>query len=350
MLLRKYSGIIINPQFAEIMDIDNGGESELMEMINSEMISSMVLESGFFKVRILSLPGTDGAPQKKPYSSVILTGLSYHTEEKADNSTPECPHGLIAPFARRNHYKAAVIRLKNIAVKIREITGIRKQDIRIFSNSSLPEKGFASKSGFGFYGKNSLINTAECGSLFIIAGLILPLHIKPSPVVSKRSNCGLCTACIDKCPVQAITDPGIIDRKLCLQGLATTPGMLSNDIMKLWGKRIYGCQTCQDVCPLNKAPLHAPKIDIGETGASVPIDGILRKGLSGGMEEFKAFLKGTVMGASWIDPALLIRNSIVAAGNSRSRELIPLLKNYLNYPDPVLTQTSAWSLKRIRGE
>jgi len=161
---------------------------DIVNTITQDWMQIRLKELGFFKTGIINTsdlnPEVKEKLEKKGIiidsntdSTIILTALSYYLHEKDDLSTSDSPHGLIAPFARRNYYKYTVLQLKQIVREIGEITGLGKRDIRIFSNSTLSEKPLAETSGIGFYGKNSLIYTQENGSLFVIGGFILPFPL-----------------------------------------------------------------------------------------------------------------------------------------------------------------------------
>ncbi|HEB10081.1 MAG TPA: hypothetical protein ENI06_02570, partial [Spirochaetales bacterium] len=151
-------------------------------------------------------------------SSFLVCALSSYRKEPDDLSTLQEPHALIAPFARRNYYREAVRRLKRIAVKIREKTGLTRQDIRILCNSRVVEKPLAVASGLGFYGKNSLVISPGLGSQFIIAVMSMELKMTGNYNNAVKqpagSGCGDCRACISACPVGAIVKPGVIDLSL----------------------------------------------------------------------------------------------------------------------------------------
>ena len=280
----------------------------------------------------------------RPECSVLMAAFPYICDNPGTESADFEPSGLIAPFARGNYYKEAVKRLRNVSKKIREKTDLCKKDIRVFANSRYPEKLFASLAGVGFHGKNSLIITKEAGSLCILAGMIIQSRIKadiyPDGCDVPGRFCGSCSRCIDKCPTKAITQPGIIDANLCIQSLSAKCIMLSEEIMEVWGTRIYGCQVCQDVCPFNKNCKIPDSTYPGNLVRSIPLKQILKG-------EFKEILRGTAMGMPWIDPLAIIRNGIIAAGNIGTEELIPFIKPYLQHKNHILVKTAQRSIKKI---
>ncbi|MGO9409644.1 MAG: epoxyqueuosine reductase [Spirochaetia bacterium] len=302
---------------------------------DAQRISDLALEAGFSRAGF-----TRGVDQ----ASVLVCCLSCHRSEIDDLSTADDPHGLIAPFARRNYYKTAVRMLRRLTARLDVELGIPRKSVRIFCNSRLPEKPLCVAAGLAWQGNNGLCITSGLGSLFVIAGAVIPASLSgfadptPSP-----THCGSCRRCIEACPTRAIRSPGIVDRSLCLQGLAASADALPPDVMEKWGARLYGCQVCQSVCPHNSGPLEeAPAAD-GEVGPSVS----LRWFLSQDAPSLQRLFHGTTMGLSWISKEALLRNAIVAAGNSRYGGLRESVEPFVGNASPALNAAARWALERI---
>ncbi|HTP60202.1 MAG TPA: hypothetical protein VMM82_14860, partial [Spirochaetia bacterium] len=126
------------------------------------------MEAGFQQAGFARNGG--GIAGTGPDSSILVCCLSCNRHEPDDLSTPDDPHGLIAPFARRNYYKTAVRMLRDLAVRLEEDYGIPRKSVRVFSNSPLPEKRLCLSAGLAWPGKNGLCIAPGLGSLFVIAG------------------------------------------------------------------------------------------------------------------------------------------------------------------------------------
>ena len=123
---------------------------------------------------------------------------------------------------------------------------------RAFVDSApVMERAWAKKSGVGWIGKNSLLLNRESGSFFFLAELIVDLELEYDGPI--QDYCGTCTACIDACPTDAITEPYVVDGSKCISYYtielkdeipASVKGKFEN-----W---IFGCDICQDVCPWNR--------------------------------------------------------------------------------------------------
>lgn len=279
--------------------------------------------------------------------SFIISALSCYREEPSDLSKKGEPHGLIAPFARRNYYGEAAARMKVVFRRIRTETGLRKRDGRIFCNSRLFEKPLAQMSGLGFYGKNSLIICPDLGSNFIIAGLYIPIKLESDKIPAKWNilgeMCGNCTACLDACPVDALVKPGVLNEKKCLQYKASRYMHFSENEKRAWGFKLYGCQICQDVCPYNKNINAEISTERGDIGPSISLKSILDME----PEEIKRIFKNTQMGLSWVSARAIIRNAIIACGNRKDPAMLSYLEKYISSQDEVLKESAEWAVKKI---
>jgi epoxyqueuosine reductase len=293
--------------------------------------AALALENGFSTARILAPDSVRGAP-------FLVCALPYGNNFKDETPVNPAAYAVIAPFARFNYYREAVVRLKKIAREIRERHGGTKSDFRIFCNSRIDEKKVANLSGIGSYGRNGLIITREAGSLVVLAMMTLPtgtVNIErepdgtlfrpssPAPDFSSHAFpfCKNCDAenppCKIACPTGAVRGDGSIELFRCIQWFASGNGdALPEPVREHWGRRLYGCTNCQDACPYNKKPVSGAETSLGKLDAFINVSELLA--LSDA--ELKARFKGTAMGLSWLGAAAIRRNALCAAGE---HELIP---------------------------
>lgn len=152
--------------------------------------------------------------------------------------------------------------LHSIQENIGDVSG------RAFVDSApVLDKAWAAKSGLGWIGKNSNLITQRIGSFYFIAELILDLDLEYDHAVT--DHCGSCTACIDACPTQAILAPYIVDGSKCISYYTIElKENLPNDMKGKFDEWMFGCDTCQDVCPWNRfskphsEPLFNPNPDL----------------------------------------------------------------------------------------
>jgi epoxyqueuosine reductase len=277
-------------------------------------------------------------------SSILVCALSYFRPEPDDLSAPGDPHALIAPFARRDYYRAAVRMLRGLLAEVEAALGIPRRSARIFSNSRIPEKPMVVAAGQGSLGANGLAMIPGLGTAFTISGAILPI---PSAAGTRAEPpgddpCACCDLCARACPVNAIVAPGLVDPDLCLQGFAARRDF-PKDRWKTWGVRLYGCQICQDVCPHNRGIAEESPVSDGEIGPSVSLKEILSRDAAG----VKKLLASTPMGISRIPGEALLRNALIAAGNRGDGSLEPLIRRHCGGDSAEVSSAANWALDEI---
>jgi epoxyqueuosine reductase len=277
--------------------------------------------------------------------TILVCCLSCLRAEPDDESSPGDPHGLVAPFARAHYYRQAVKMLDGVARRLEQDTGLPRASVRLFSNSRIPEKPLLVATGLAAYGKNGCAIVPGLGSMFVIAGGVLPVATRLSaPAAPLPDPCGPCRSCQAACPVRALEEPYVVRRDLCLQSLASSAEEMDDQAMGRWGVRLYGCQDCQAVCPHNRGLRVTARPAGGEIGPSIP----LRAFLSGSEEARAQRLRGTALGLSWVAPAALLRNSLVAAGNRGDASIRAEVERYLGGENPALVRRAArWARERL---
>ncbi|QFU24078.1 tRNA epoxyqueuosine(34) reductase QueG [Shewanella eurypsychrophilus] len=159
----------------------------------------------------------------------------------------------------RDYHKMIRNRLKKLGQMIQaelDTMDAGKTNFRPFVDSApILERPLADKAGLGWTGKHSLLLNQEAGSWFFLGELFIDL---PLPVdIPIEEGCNTCVACIKSCPTNAIVEPYIVDGRRCISYLTIElQGAIPEEFRSLIGNRIYGCDDCQLVCPVNsKAPL-----------------------------------------------------------------------------------------------
>ncbi|GAB1444476.1 MAG: tRNA epoxyqueuosine(34) reductase QueG [Cyclobacteriaceae bacterium] len=134
---------------------------------------------------------------------------------------------------------------------------------RAFVDSApVMEGAWAQKSGLGWVGKNSLLLNKGTGSFFFLAELIIDLELEYDGPV--KDYCGTCTACMDACPTDAISEPYVVDGSKCISYFTIElKEEIPNDVKGKFENWVFGCDICQDVCPWNRfsTPHNEPRFD-----------------------------------------------------------------------------------------
>jgi epoxyqueuosine reductase len=209
---------------------------------------------------------------------------------------------------------------------------------------ALVDRAVAERAGVGFVGKNCAVITPEWGSWVYLGEMITNI---PFPAdTSINDQCGDCTICIDACPTGALVGPGQLNASRCISFVTQTKGIVEDELMRKIGNRLYGCDTCQVVCPINKRKnwTHQPELQPDPD----KVKPLLQPLIAMGNKEFKETYGQSA--SSWRGKKPIQRNAIIALGNFKDVTAVPLLAKLLaSDTRPVIRATAAWALGRIGG-
>jgi epoxyqueuosine reductase len=182
--------------------------------------------------------------------SVLVVAANYYSPEKhLDNPAS----GKVSRYAWGDDYHDVIgSKLKSLLAWIEAEIPEARGKICVDIQPTL-DKAWAVRAGLGWLGKHTNVITREFGSWVFLGELLLNLDLNYDHDVVE-DHCGTCTACIDACPTQAITEPYVVDSNLCISYATIelrAPEIPSPVNEKLSGW-IYGCDICQDVCPWNR--------------------------------------------------------------------------------------------------
>lgn len=210
---------------------------------------------------------------------------------------------------------------------------------------ALVDRAVAERAGIGFSGKNCCIISPKWGSWIFLGDMVTNIPFPPDTPVTE--DCGDCTLCIDACPTGALVGPGQLNAQRCISFLTQTKGFLTDEIMRKIGNRLYGCDTCQVICPKNKGKHWSHHEDLRpDPDKDRPL---LLPILDLSNREFKE--KFGESAAAWRGRKPIQRNAVIALGNYKDKSAVPKLGEVLlKDPRPELRGTAAWSLGRIGGE
>ncbi|MCJ0932337.1 tRNA epoxyqueuosine(34) reductase QueG [Virgibacillus halodenitrificans] len=278
--------------------------------------------------------------------SIISIALAYPSRMKdAPKSTKEERRGIFARASWGIDYHVVM------REKLDKLADFLKEKVPDVSNrvmvdtGELSDRAVAERAGIGFSGKNTAIITPEFGSFVYLGELITNIPFLPdSPV---EDSCGDCTKCLDACPTGALVQGGQLNAQRCIAFLTQTKDFLPDEFRTKIGNRVYGCDTCQVVCPKNKKVdfHHHPEFEPDHEISKPKLKPMLR--ISN--REFKNTF-GSIAG-SWRGKKPLQRNALIALGHYKDitavEEVIEVMQTD---PRPVIRGTAAWSLGKIGTE
>ena len=277
--------------------------------------------------------------------SIVCTATSYYSDVTPHDPRAAGLKGAISNYAwGLDYHKVIGRRLNELADFIAlEFPGARC--LPCVDTGPLMDRAAAVRAGIGWFGKSGNVLTKEFGSYVFLAELITTLDLEPDEPL--QTNCGQCVECIVDCPTGAIGPNGEIDARRCLSDLTQAKGPIPREYRKIIGNRLWGCDTCQTVCPVNDrkaAHLHpefAPQSHIG-TAMDLPSVLLMTKA------EFRRWFGSTAM--AWRGKAVLQRNAAVALGNSRDQAAVPPLVASLRDRKPLVRGHAAWALGQLGGQ
>lgn len=306
--------------------------------------------------------------------SIIALAMCYLTEQPDETETG-LPRGRISRYAWGDDYHDIVKpKLQQFAAWLRDYARDEMGDsleTRLFVDTGrMVDRAVAERAGLGWYGKNTNILTKGWGSWVFLAEIVTNLPLETDAPV--KTNCGQCELCLHACPTRALPNPYSLDSTRCISFLTIElRGSIPIELRPLMGNLIFGCDICQEVCPVNhmaERRLHlrsdeAPTTDAMRRPGSLtvlqprsefqPRSGIgsspeLIPLLSLTEEEFRQRFRRSPIKRT--KRRGLLRNVCVALGNSGDRRAVPALIGALHDNEPLVRGHAAWALGRLGGQ
>ena len=214
----------------------------LEKWLHAGMHGSMQYLENHFDLRVDPTKLVPGA------KSVITLTQNYYSPKKQPVDSPK-----ISTYAYGTDYHFVIKeKLNKLLVALQQKAG----DIvgRGFVDSApVLERTWAQKTGAGWIGKNGNLISKTDGSFFFIATLIVDLPLVYDDPFAK-DYCGSCTKCIDACPTDAILPDKTIAGNKCISyfTIELKDAIIPSEMKGKFDNWMFGCDTCQDVCPWNR--------------------------------------------------------------------------------------------------
>ncbi len=276
-------------------------------------------------------------------ASIIAIAVAYPSRmENAPTGKKGARRGIFCRASWGTDYHTVLReKLKEIeGFLVERVPGIKFRSM--VDTGELVDRAVAERAGIGWSGKNCSIITPEFGSYVYLGEMITNIPFAPDEAI--EDQCGECTLCIDVCPTGAIVQGGQLDSNRCVAFQTQTKGFLPDEFREKIGNRIYGCDTCQTVCPKNKGKknwLHAsfePEPELAKP--------LLAPLLSMTNKEFKSQFGH--MSGSWRGKKPIQRNAIIALAHFKEEDAMPQLIELLTKDErPMIRGTAAWAIGKI---
>ena len=279
--------------------------------------------------------------------SIISLAISYDTgaPPPGNGENGSALRGRVARYAWGDDYHGVIKeRLKRFAAGLPDLAG-RPVETRVFvDDGPMNDRAAAERAGVGWFGKNTNILTPSHGSWVFLSQVITDLELEPDEPLKK--TCGSCVRCIDDCPTGAIIAPFVLDNRKCISFLTIElRGAIPRELRPLVGDWVFGCDICQEVCPVNRKaaasqePAFKKRHDF-DAPELLPL-------LEMDDEGFRArFRHSPIKRAKLVG---MQRNVCVALGNIGDPAAVPALVRALAHPEALVRGHAAWALGRIGG-
>lgn len=275
--------------------------------------------------------------------TIISIALAYPSKMKdAPQSKRGARRGIFARASWGMDYHTV---LREKLAKLEAFILLHAPDAKLKSmvdTGELSDRAVAERAGIGWSAKNCSIITPEFGSYVYLGEMLTNLPFEPS--VPMEDECGDCRLCLDICPTGALIEGGQLNAQRCIAFLTQTKTMVPKEFRAKIGNRVYGCDTCQTVCPKNKGKHSAHQQDF------TPDPELVKPLLMPLLEHTNRTFKETYghMSGAWRGKNPIQRNAIIALVHFKEREAIPKLISILSQdPRPVMRGTAAWALGEL---
>ena len=288
---------------------------------------------------------SDPRALQKSARSVVSLGVSYYPGDHPENDGG----GRVARYAwGRDYHEVIKARLFELRSELEEALGCSIKARGFTDAVPLIERSAAQHAGLGFFGRNACLISQKAGSYFFIADLLVDLDLPADE--PGEGTCGRCTRCMSACPTGAITEPGVVDARLCISYLTIeNSGEIPRELREKVGDWAFGCDICQEVCPYNKRKAQRSRWpEFSEEAGAGPYLDIASVLAIRTEAEFERRFAGTPLTRP--GRAGMLRNCCVSAGNQRRPEYVAPLAGCLAEDDSALVRGhAAWALGRIGG-
>jgi epoxyqueuosine reductase len=196
-------------------------------------------------------------------------------------------------------------------------------------------------------GRNGLLISGQYGSWFLIGEILTTLDLSGTIAVNGRhGGCPTgCRRCLDVCPTGALLGEARINASRCLSYLTIEhKGTIPQELRPLMGDWLFGCDLCQEVCPLNVRRRVTKEADFlaHRAGSSRELAQILT--IRNHKDMVRLFAGSPLMRPGRTG---LVRNACVVAANTGSVDLLPQLRKLCQDADGVVGEHARWAVSRL---
>jgi epoxyqueuosine reductase len=254
------------------------------------------------------------------------------------------PRGRIASYALgRDYHEVMLERMQPLLAMLRERGYTAKTYV---DHGWMLDRAAAARAGIGWIGKNTNLLVPGIGSNVLLAEIVTSAPLETDAPLKKA--CGACDACMRICPTGALVAPGVLDNRRCISFWTIEHrGVIPLDMRPLIGDWIFGCDLCQEICPVNARPAAPDPYALEAFGPTIEARPRLEELLTLDEAAFRTRFRESALWRT--RRAGLLRNVCIALGNVADRGSVPALAGALGDPEPLVRGHAAWALGRLGG-
>ncbi len=313
-----------------------------------------------------------------PGAKSLIQVLMPYYRARSWNPLP-AGRGRVARYAwGRDYHKVLKKRLTAVCREL--AAAFPGEEFRAFVDSGpLDERYFARMASLGGIGRNGLLIHPRFGSWIFLGEILTSLTLEEDRPLGRSPDSGAeafilagapdgpdgddapvgkgplprpgevcpptCMNCRRKCPTEALRADGRFDARRCISYLTIEyRGSIAPELRPLMGDRLFGCDTCQDVCPLNR---HVPETEEEDfqrdiAGESLDLKSILALRTR---EQMVGWFAGSPIMRASVEQ--LLRNACIVAANTGALHLHRELEQLSAHPDAIVAEHAAWALRNI---
>ena len=273
--------------------------------------------------------------------SVVMLAMSYAPAHDPLDALAHKDRGAVSCYAKGKDYHDVIKR--GLIVLARRLAHDAGADVKVFVDTApLMEKPLAAAAGLGWQGKHTNLVSRSAGSWLFLGAILTTAELAPD--AAETDHCGRCRRCLDICPTDAFPAPYQLDARRCIAYLTIEhKGHIDEPLRAPIGNRVFGCDDCLAVCPWNKfaAAARETRFQARAETDNPPLADLLA------MDDaaFRQRFAGTPVKRTGRDR--VVRNALIAAGNSGERGLLPSIVALLADTSPLVRAMAVWAVGRL---
>jgi epoxyqueuosine reductase len=211
--------------------------------------------------------------------------------------------------------------------------------------SIVPARLAAVNAGLGRIGKNNFFYTKKYGSWVFIDTWVIDTELEYDQPTRSLNCSEECNKCIDSCPTGALNKPLSMNRGKCIAQLTNGPELQPDELRTKMGTWVYGCDICQNVCPMNKNKWEEKEnfVDLSDVAQYLSLESLWKMDEKTFLDIIQPRFWYIGQDGLWIWKCNALR-AMVNSGDNKYHEYI---KEAVEDRDPNIRNMGAWACQKL---